>query len=189
MHMAKQSYVILLRGVNVGGKNAVPMAGLKACLEKLGFTDVATYIASGNAIVTSDKRPAEIQTRIETALTKNFKLDSKLIKVLALTRAQLQAVVVRKPKGFGEKPATYHSDAIFLMGITAKQAMAAFRPREGVDAVWPGKGVIYSQRLSAQRTKSRLNAIMATPLYKSMTIRNWNTTTKLLEMLKKNASK
>jgi uncharacterized protein (DUF1697 family) len=45
--------------------------------------------------------------------------------------------------------------------------------------------VIYSQRLSAQRTKSRLNKIMASPVYKSMTIRNWNTTTKLLELLRK----
>jgi len=42
--------------------------------------------------------------------------------------------------------------------------------------------VIYSQRLSAQRTKSRLNRIMAAPEYKRMTIRNWNTTTKLLEI-------
>ena len=43
--------------------------------------------------------------------------------------------------------------------------------------------MIYSQRLSALRTKSRLNRVMATPAYKSMTIRNWNTTTKLLELL------
>jgi uncharacterized protein (DUF1697 family) len=43
--------------------------------------------------------------------------------------------------------------------------------------------VIYSRRLSAQRTKSRLNKIMATEFYKSMTIRNWATTMRLLEML------
>ena len=69
------------------------------------------------------------------------------------------------------------------MGIDAARAMPVFEPREGVDKVWPGEGVIYSQRLSAQRTKSRLSKIMGTPLYKSMTIRNWNTTTKLLKML------
>jgi uncharacterized protein (DUF1697 family) len=60
--------------------------------------------------------------------------------------------------------------------------MKVFRPREGVDQVWQGDGVIYSQRLSAERTKSRLGAIIGTPVYKSMTIRNWNTTTKLLEL-------
>lgn len=70
------------------------------------------------------------------------------------------------------------------MGVSATEAMRAFNPREGVDAVWPGKGVVYSQRLSAERTRSRLNAVMSSPLYQSMTIRNWNTTTRLLAMLR-----
>jgi len=179
-----KNYVVLLRGINVGGKNLVPMAGLRSCLEDLGFANVTTYIASGNVILASDEPIAEIQAQIETALTKNFKLHSELIKVLVLTRNQLQAVVDKKPEGFGDQPAKYNSDAIFLMGVDAAEAMRVFDPREGVDTVWPGKGVIYSQRLSAERTKSRLNKIMASPLYKSMTIRNWNTTVKLLELLK-----
>jgi uncharacterized protein (DUF1697 family) len=116
-------------------------------------------------------------------LPKCFKLDSELINVLVLTRKQLEAVIENKPKGFGEQPEKYHSDAIFLMGIDAAQAMPVFDPREGVDAVWPGDGVIYSQRLSAQRTKSRLSKIVGTPVYQSMTIRSWNTTTKLLKLL------
>ncbi len=161
------------------------MASLKKCLEELGFANVSTYIASGNVILDSDKPTAEIKAQIETALPASFKLDSELIKVLVLTRDQLQAVVDNKPPGFGEQPQTYHSDAIFLMGIDSAEAIAAFDPRAGVDNVWPGDGVIYSQRLSAQRTKSRLSKIMATPAYKSMTIRNWNTTTKLLELLSK----
>jgi uncharacterized protein (DUF1697 family) len=178
------TYVVLLRGINVGGKNIVPMAGLRSCLEELGFSDVTTYIASGNVILASDLPTAQITARIEAALTKNFKLHSELIKVLVLTRKQLQAVVDKKPAGFGDQPQKYNSDAIFLMGIDAAQAMLVFDPREGVDTVCPGGGVIYSQRLSAERTKSRLNKIMASPLYKSMTIRNWNTTVKLLGLLK-----
>lgn len=178
------TYVILIRGINVGGKNKIPMAALKKCLEELGFSNVLTYIASGNAIVSSNKNAAEVQDLIEKALPKNFTLDSELIKVLVLTPAQLQAVIQNKPAGFGEEPEKYHSDAIFLMGIDAAQAMIVFKPREGVDKVWPGDGVIYSQRLSALRTKSRLGVIVGTPPYKSMTIRNWNTTTKLLELLR-----
>lgn len=179
------AYVILLRGINVGGKNIVPMAGLKSCLEELGFASVSTYIASGNVILESDKPATEIEAQIESALIECFKLDSELIKVLALTRNQLQAVIDNKPEGFGDQPGRYHSDAIFLMGIDATLAMPVFDPREGVDRVWPGNGVIYSQRLSAERTKSRLSKIVASPLYKSMTIRSWNTTTKLLEILKR----
>ena len=163
------TYVILLRGINVGGKNKIPMSDLKKCLEDLGFSSVSTYIASGNVIL--------------KALPERFKLDNELIKVLVLTRDQFQAIIEDKPKGFGEQPEKYHSDAIFLMDIDPAQAMPVFDPREGVDKVWPGEGVIYSQRLSAQRTKSRLSKIMGTPIYKSMTIRSWNTTTKLLKML------
>jgi uncharacterized protein (DUF1697 family) len=176
------TYVILLRGINVSGKNKVPMAALRTCLETLGFSNVSTYIASGNVILESNQPPGQIQTLIEQALPKTFNLDSELIKVLALSHPQLQAIIAGKPTGFGEQPDKYHSDAIFLMGIDAAQAMPAFDPREGVDQVWPGDGVIYSQRLSAERTKSRLSKIMASPLYRSMTIRNWTTTTKLLAL-------
>jgi len=178
------TYVVLLRGINVGGKNIVPMAGLRSCLEKLGFANVTTFIASGNVILASDQPAAAIKARIEGALTKNLKLHSELIKVLVLTRKQMQTVVDKKPAGFGDQPAKYNSDVIFLIGIDAAKAVLVFDPREGVDTVWPGGGVIYSQRLSAERTKSRLNKIMATPQYKSMTIRNWNTTVKLLDLLK-----
>jgi uncharacterized protein (DUF1697 family) len=109
--------------------------------------------------------------------------------VLVLSRSQLQAVIDNKPKGFGEKPEKYYSDAIFLMGIDSAETLSVFNPREGVDKVWPGVGVIYSQRLGSERTKSRLNKIMGSPLYKSMTIRNWNTTTKLLKILEERDTK
>src|SRR3954465_2720693 len=163
-------YLVLLRGINVGGRNKVPMAALRELLESHGHTKVSTYIASGNVILTSDQSAAEIKRELEEALPKTFKLDSELIAVLVLTHAELRAVVRKRPKGFGDHPDTYHSDAVFLMGIDAATAMEVFDPREDVDAVWQGKGVIYSQRLSAQRTKSRLGKIVGTPAYKQMTI-------------------
>jgi uncharacterized protein (DUF1697 family) len=176
-------YLVLLRGINVGGRNKVPMAALRELVESLGHTKVSTYIASGNVILTSDRSAAAIKRELEEALPKAFKLDSELISVLVLTRAQLRAVVKDRPKGFGDSPDTYHSDAVFLLGISADEAMEVFDPRPGVDEVWPGKGVIYSQRLSAQRTKSRLSKIVGTPAYRSMTIRNWSTTVALLERM------
>lgn len=178
------TYLVLIRGINVGGKNIVSMAVLREALEKLGFANVATYINSGNVILESDQRPAEIKAQIEAVLPKSFKLDSELVKVLVLSRKQLQAVIDNKPKGFGEQLEKYHGDAIFLIDIDPNEALAVFDPREGVDKIWPGDRVIYSQRLSAERTKSRLGKIVGTPAYQSMTIRSWKTTTKLLEILK-----
>ncbi|HTP01491.1 MAG TPA: DUF1697 domain-containing protein, partial [Anaerolineales bacterium] len=120
------TYVILLRGINVGGKNKVPMAALKECLQELGFSHVSTYIASGNVIARSGKSAAQVQAQIEKALPRRFKLDSKLIKVLVLTRRQLQGIIENKPVGFGEQPEKYLSDAIFLMGTEAAQVMPVF---------------------------------------------------------------
>jgi uncharacterized protein (DUF1697 family) len=178
-----KTYVILLRGINVGGKNKVPMAALKSFLEEQGCGEARTYIQSGNAVVRSALGAKALAACIEKGLPKAFKLDSALIRVLVLTKKQVQAIVDKRPKGFGGQPTKFHSDVIFLMGIDPAETLLGFVPRDGVDKVWPGPGVIYAQRLSAQRTKSRLNKLISTPAYQSMTIRNWNTTTKLLAML------
>lgn len=177
-------YVVLLRGINVGGKNTLAMRALKECLEELGCENVATYINSGNVVLDSTKSAKAIAAEIEKVLPAKFKLDSELIKVLALPKATYKAMIAERPKGFGDEPGKYHSDAIFLMeGLSLKDAVGAFDPREGVDTMWPGKDVIYHQRLSAERTKTRLNKMMGSQAYKSMTIRNWATTLKLAEML------
>lgn len=181
-------FVVLLRGINVGGKNKVSMAELRRRLLERGFEDVATYINSGNVLLRSDLDAESIATQIETLLHQSFEPDSPLIRALVLTDEQLEAVVEEKPSGFGERPDEYHSDAIFLIGIDAEQAMSVFSPREGVDRIWPGNGVIYSQRVSALRTRSRLGKIAGTPEYQAMTIRNWNTTTKLLSLVRASAT-
>ena len=177
-------YVALLRGINVGGGNRVPMADLRTCLAEIGCTNVQTYIASGNVIFESTKSAAILTREIGELLPTKFALNSKVLTLLILTRDQLQKVVDDAPKGFGTEPDKYYTDVIFLVGIDPKEAFAVFEPREGVDKVWPGDLAIYSQRLGAERTKSKLSKIMLSPLYKRMTIRTWNTTTKLLALMK-----
>jgi uncharacterized protein (DUF1697 family) len=178
-----RAYLALLRGINVGGKNKVPMAELKACFEELGCENIRTYIASGNVLFESTKSSAELTEEIQESLPKKFKLDSELIRVLVLSRDQMRKVIDQAPKGFGTEPGKYHSDAIFLMGIPSDEAIKIFNPREGVDKVWQGDLAIYSQRLSAERTKSRLSKIMSSPLYRQMTIRSWDTTARLFELM------
>jgi uncharacterized protein (DUF1697 family) len=62
------SYLVLLRGINVGGKNKVPMAELRKVLEDLGFENVSTYIASGNVFLDSDLSASRTAETIEAAL-------------------------------------------------------------------------------------------------------------------------
>ena len=176
-------YLALLRGINVGGKNPVPMARLRTCVEEVGGENVQTYIASGNVTFESGATAATLGRDLERSLLENFALDSELVKVLVLTHGQLSEVVDGAPSGFGTEPGTYHCDAIFPIGVGVERVMPIFSPRDGVDRVWPGRRVVYSQRLSAERTKSRLGKITTSPLYRSLTIRSWQTTLKLRELM------
>lgn len=179
-------YLCLLRGVNVGGKNKVSMSELKTGLEKVGFTEVFTYINSGNVIVeTTLKSPREVEKTVEKLLPTLFKLDTAIIKIRAINQADLKTVVEKAPKGFGTKPEIYHSDVLFPMDATSKEIFQETEMREGVDDGWEANGVVYYQRLSAERTKSKLGKIIAKPIYKSITIRSWQTTVKLLALFDK----
>ncbi len=180
------SYLVLIRGINVGGKNKVSMQELRQRLEETGYTNVSTYINSGNVVLASLKNASDVKKEIENRLPRWFKLDSELIKVHVISDGELSLVVKNKPHGFGDEPSKYHSDVIFLIGIDTDDAFKVFTPREDVDQVWKGDSVIYSQRLSAELTKSRLSKIMASPFYKSMTIRTWNTVCKLDDLMKEN---
>lgn len=182
--MASTRYVALLRGINVGGRNKVPMADLRAAFEDAGYSDVSTYIQSGNVLFTSDRPRAELEEHIEEALERRLGLP---LVVVVRSHRQLRAVVEKAPPGFGEQPDLYHSDAIFLRSpLTPARVMALVERiglREGVDQAWPGTGVVYFARLSAERARSRLSKVIGTPEYQQMTIRSWATTTKLLDLL------
>ena len=69
------TYLALLRGINVGGKNKVEMARLKTLFESIGCGDVRTYINSGNVIFTSKRVAARLRTSIEKAIAKEFGFD------------------------------------------------------------------------------------------------------------------
>jgi len=176
------TYVALLRGINVGGKNLIKMPALKACFEAGGLRNVSTYIQSGNVLFESPERGSTALTsRIEGMLGETFDYEAS---VVLRSHAQMRVVVERSPKGFGSSPATYRYDVIFLKGpLTAKTAMESVLTRDGVDEAHAGMGVLYFSRLISRASQSRLSRIASMPVYQSMTIRNWNTTTKLLQMM------
>lgn len=174
-------YVAFLRGINVGGKNLIRMPDLVRCFEDLGLRDVTTYIQSGNVLFSSAGPRAGLSERIEAALTKRFTYSASL--VLRSDR-QLRDVARRAPEGFGAQPARCRYDVIFLKSpLTAAAALALVPRREGVDEAYAGPGVLYFSRLISQASRSQLSKIVTLPIYKQVTIRNWNTTTALLRLL------
>ena len=174
-------YVALLRGINVGGKNLIPMPALKAHFEAQGFADVATYIQSGNVVFTSGEKAAALTARIEAGLSRAFRYEAS---VVLRSLADLRRVVREAPEGFGTRPALHRYDVLFLKEpLRPEEALAAAPVREGVDRVAAGPGVLYFSRLAAKASQSRMSRIVSLPMYRFMTIRNWNTTTRLLELL------
>ena len=175
-------YVALLRGINVGGKNLIRMADLKACFQENGFEDATTYIQSGNVIFGSgESNLSELTDRIERMLAANFDYEAR---VVLRSRKQMRSIVERAPGGFGDDATRYRYDVIFLKApLTARTAMRSVLIKEGVDRAHAGRGVLYFSRLTSRATQSRLSRIASMPVYQSMTIRNWNTTTKLLKLL------
>jgi uncharacterized protein (DUF1697 family) len=175
-------YLTLLRGINIGGKNIIRMANLKACFESWGFNDVTTYIQSGNVIFSSDKKDVALLTAmIEAELSKSFSYNSKIV---LITQAQLESVIKNAPNGFGSKPDEYRYDVLFLKNsLSSSEALQAVALRQGVDMAWAGEDVLYFSRLISRAGQSYLNKIISLPVYQQMTIRNWNTTTRLHELM------
>jgi uncharacterized protein (DUF1697 family) len=178
------TYVALLRGINVGGKNLIRMPALKACFEAQGLRDVATYIQSGNVLFTARRSDHRVLTpQIEAALSNAFAYRPR---VVVRSFEQMQATVDRAPKGFGVRPAAYRYDVIFLKEpLTAEEAVKSVTAKPGVDRVFAGEGVLYFSRLISKATQSHLGRIVGTPAYQNMTIRNWNTTRRLLELMER----
>ena len=130
-------YLVLLRGINVGGKNIIKMADLKASFEEMGFSNVVTYIQSGNVVLQSeDKDKAAITTKIEKGLSKRFNFEAK---VVVISQKELSAVVKSAPQGFGADDKKFRYDVIFLKEpLTPKEAMESVKVREGVDTAHVG---------------------------------------------------
>ena len=176
------THVALIRGINVGGKNPVPMARLREVLAARGFDSVRTYIQSGNVVLSAPGHDeADVTAVVEDALREDFDVDTVVVTV---TADALRTAVSQAPPGFGEAPDEYLDDVVLLRPhVSPTEVHPLVRLREEVDDCWAGARVLYFRRLEARRTASYLSKILALPAYKDMTIRNWRTTTTLLDMI------
>lgn len=177
------TYVILLRGINVGGKNIIPMAELKFLLQNNNFENVMTYIQSGNVILQSSRNKTEIRKKIENLLPCYFNLDDSLIKVLVLSKTDYKNIIKNAPEYFGSNPEKFRYNVLFTIDVNSQEIAPAIKLRDGVDNMWVGEKVIYFRYSIAEASKSSLSKIIQKPFYRSITIRNWNTTLQLLSLI------
>jgi len=175
-------HLALLRGINVGGSNIIKMSDLRVSFEAMGLSGVETYIQSGNVIF-STKRVSRtrLTDMIEKALGERFRYESRVIVVSA---TELERIVAQAPDGFGHDADRYRYDVLFVRGpVSAREAIKDVITNPDVDAAHAGDHALYFRRLTSKASQSRLTKLVQRPVYKHITIRNWNTTTRLLQLV------
>ena len=160
----------MLRGVNVGGTGKLPMAELRARCEGLGFTDVRSYIASGNVVFGTNQTEAAVKRLLERSLEAYAR---KTIGVLVRTGPELAAVLRNNP--FASAPPN-RCVVIFLDAPPPADALAKLSGRRGEDAALGTREiyVFYNDGMADSKLKI--------PAAKEGTARNMNTVAKLAEM-------
>jgi len=175
--MARQ--VALLRGINLGSRNRIAMAELRAALEAAGFGDVSTYVQSGNVVLSSGAKPQAVARAVAAAIAERFGLD---IAVVVRTRAELAAVVRNDPFGHAvDEPKRFQVtflDAPLSREVAAKVEATAV----GGERVVVAKREVYAWH-PAGVGRSKLATLLAgRSLGVTATARNWTTVTTLLEL-------
>jgi uncharacterized protein (DUF1697 family) len=171
--------IVLLRGVNLGSTNRVPMPKLRTALEEAGFEAVATYVQSGNVVLTSGDSVAKVARALERLIRKEFGPE---IPVVVRTRTQLAKVVERNPLGkVAKNPKRYQ-----VSFLETKPTREVVRRVEEA-AVPPEQVVAIGREIYAWHPdsigRSRLWTLLAGQrLGITATARNWTTVTKLLSL-------
>jgi uncharacterized protein (DUF1697 family) len=174
-------YVALLRAVNVGGRSKISMTSLRELVESLGFANVATVVQTGNVVFTARGRsPARVATAIEERLASHLGVRSK---VLIRNHDEMRAVVDTNP--FGEVPGEGSRFFVaFLSGRPLQERLATldaatfapdeFRAAERELYLWCPNGIGRS-KLTVDLLERKLGV--------TATIRNWNTVTKIFDLV------
>lgn len=182
-HAAGEVVIVLLRGVNVGGKHKLPMAVLRQACEALGCTDVATYIQSGNVVLRSSTPPDRLATELENALEKAVGFTPRVV-----TRSAEELAHVLQANPYPDA-----DPGKLLIGfLTGRPTVTAIKALEEVDVSPEAFTVIgseiYLHYTEGVGTSKKLAKLPAHRLGVEVTARNLRTVNKLLEMFQKAVS-
>jgi uncharacterized protein (DUF1697 family) len=174
------SLVALLRGINVGGKNKVPMAKLREVFDSLGYEDVATYIQSGNVVFTSTDKEPKVTRDVAAAITAEFGFD---VPVTVRTRAELAKVVASNPYlKAGADESTLH--VMFLAAKPTAAAIKTLDPERCPPDEFTVRGrEIYLLLPNGMGRTKMTNDYFDRRLGTHGTARNWRTVNHLLELM------
>lgn len=136
-------YVALLRGINISGKNKIPMALLKEGFVELGFTNVISYLNSGNVIFSNSNEDTNIlANKIQAMIKDKFDLD---IPVLVILQETLEEVLHHAPTWWGDSNKEIYDNLIFFMPTLSYEEFydTIGDPKEEYEKVYHYKNVIF----------------------------------------------
>lgn len=177
-----QKYIALLRGINVGGKNKISMPELKKTFEDIGFQDVITYINSGNVIFSSTIDDGEeIKKCCELAIRNTFQLN---IAVTIISAHELTVALQNAPSWWDNDSLSKHNAIFVIPPATAIEILAqiGIEKPEYEKVSFYGQVIFWSAPIKTF-ARTRLSKIVGKSSYNSITVRNANTTKKLLQLL------
>jgi uncharacterized protein (DUF1697 family) len=168
--------VALLRGINLGSKRRIAMADLRELLTELGYTDVRTVLASGNAIFTGPK--AKARQTLEQAIEQRFQMK---VDVVVKTMAEIEQILDADPYGDAiENPTRYF--VVFLDHAPDKAKLEALQQEDfEPDSFKVGRNELYVSCPEGMQNSKLMKALGKPGLAGTATVRNWATVNKLRE--------
>lgn len=177
------TYIALLRGINISGKNKIPMPLLKTAFEEAGFSNVSTYINSGNVIFSSatpDKN--ELTQKCKSLIADRFMLD---IPVTIISTKQLLEALDNAPKWWdiASDEEVIHQAIFLIPPVTIEEVYKVVgEAKPEYEKVGYYNDVIFWSASRATLSKTRWYKIASSSVNNKVTIRNATTVKKLLTL-------
>lgn len=176
-----EKYIAFLRGINISGKNKVAMPLLKAAFEDLGYSNVTTYINSGNVIFSSNSSDIrEITSRCKVVIEERFSLD---IPVTIISQKELSEALDNAPNWWDIKSAeeVIHQAIFLIPPVTIEEVYKAVgEAKPEYEKVGYYKNVIFWSAPRGTLSKTRWYKIASSSVNNKVTIRNASTAKKVL---------
>lgn len=174
-------YIALLRGINVGGNNIIKMDSLVRAFEKEGFTDVSTFIQSGNVIFQSGSQDKEqLVLRIESMLSRTFRYPSTIV---LRSEKELHKTLSHVPDMWKHNDDLRCYILFVKEPLTAHEVASEIELNVGIDFLSVGEGALYLSTKMEGITKSKFSKFIGKKVYKDVTMRNYKTSRTILEIM------
>lgn len=177
-------YIVLLRGINISGKNKISMAELKSELDK-NYQNVLTYLNSGNVILNSDEDKEYIMNDIYSVIKNKFNLD---IPVFVITMNELENILNNSPKWWGTSNKETYDNLIFIIPPTKYEEVynVIGEPKTDIEQIMEyNNSIFWTFDLKNYRKSIWWVKTASTNIKDKITIRTANTMKKILELCAK----